>query len=359
MPTLIDWCASAAAHLPAASTGNFPGYLRRMATDHETTIAALTGGPLESRIQPLSGLTRALGDAIADAVDAYLDGHPDRAYACLCRAIAPVRAHVDDLHTSSAGNPLPHVYRMRTSAAPQGFTRHQIFHIPFERRGLVSPQRFSIPGLPCLYLGGSSYVCWEELGRPAFSSSYIAQFRFVDHSVRLLDLAYVPRFLPLIIALWQANGPNMARYENFLVASAVCWPLLAACMTRTHEPQAAFKPEYIVPQLLLQWVTQETNLIGIRYFSTRVGNPRTPTIGANLVIPARVMAPSGLCSRLTSLFEVTPVWNWEVAGAVNVPMLSSRNGGEIEAAPGAFVDYIGTQFWRIESVLSEQTSARL
>ena len=48
------------------------------------------------------------------------------------------------------------------------YKKEEMFHIPFNKRYLVGNQRFSISGLPCLYLGGSPYVCWEELGRPDF-----------------------------------------------------------------------------------------------------------------------------------------------------------------------------------------------
>ena len=42
----------------------------------------------------------------------------------------------------------------------------EMFHIKYELRGKVQTQRCSFPGLPCLYLGCSSYVCWLELNRP-------------------------------------------------------------------------------------------------------------------------------------------------------------------------------------------------
>ncbi|WP_052675768.1 hypothetical protein [Paenibacillus sp. IHBB 10380] len=45
-------------------------------------------------------------------------------------------------------------------------TRQEMFHIPFELKGRAATQRYSIPGLPSLYLGSSCYICWEELHRP-------------------------------------------------------------------------------------------------------------------------------------------------------------------------------------------------
>ena len=40
------------------------------------------------------------------------------------------------------------------------FNRKDMLHIPFNKRELVKTQRFSISGVPCLYLGATSYVCW-------------------------------------------------------------------------------------------------------------------------------------------------------------------------------------------------------
>ena len=53
-------------------------------------------------------------------------------------------------------------YRARKSSGTL-FTKDEMFHIPLEKRYLVSTQRYSYPGLPCLYLGSSYEVCCDEL----------------------------------------------------------------------------------------------------------------------------------------------------------------------------------------------------
>ena len=52
-----------------------------------------------------------------------------------------------------------------------------MFHIKYSLRSKVKTQRFSFPGLPCLYLGASSYVCWLELNRPAFDKFQVATIK--------------------------------------------------------------------------------------------------------------------------------------------------------------------------------------
>ncbi|EFD1677397.1 hypothetical protein FGU44_24610, partial [Escherichia coli] len=54
--------------------------------------------------------------------------------------------------------------------------RNEIFHIPFSKRHLVNAQRYSVAGLPCLYLGSSLYVCWLEMDKPDFDKLYISSF---------------------------------------------------------------------------------------------------------------------------------------------------------------------------------------
>ena len=50
---------------------------------------------------------------------------------------------------------------------PQGFAAHDMLHLPYSKRSLTGSYRFSIPGVPSLYLANSSYGCWIELGQPS------------------------------------------------------------------------------------------------------------------------------------------------------------------------------------------------
>ena len=359
MNTLKEWCASAGARLPRErTTPDFIDYLEKLFVAHRSALMTLTPDSLEQKVQSALPEIDGLTSGLLAAVREYLRGHPSRAYDALAKALSPVRAHLDALATAPPdASKLQPVYRVRVSSIPTRFTPRDLFHIPFEHRGRVSSQRYSINGLPCLYLGTSSYVCWEEMGRPAFSSLYIMQLRFRDPVPMLLDLVYIPAFLPGLIDIWNANGPSRARIESMIVALTICWPLIAACSTRSREPGAAFKPEYIVPQLLLQWITQETPWYGVRYFSTRVGSPSGIWLGANYVFPARTDGVDGHCTELAQLFDVSAVLNWEIALAVNLPQVGSEVRGNIEPAPGVFVEYLTTQFYTVESVLKACTAA--
>jgi len=47
----------------------------------------------------------------------------------------------------------------------RSFDKCDMFHVKFEDRNKISTNRYSIPGFPALYLGESTYVCWEESNR--------------------------------------------------------------------------------------------------------------------------------------------------------------------------------------------------
>lgn len=59
-------------------------------------------------------------------------------------------------------------FRARTHSGNGKFTYEDMFHIPFDKRGIVKTQRYSFPGYPCLYVGATTYACWEELHRVDF-----------------------------------------------------------------------------------------------------------------------------------------------------------------------------------------------
>lgn len=62
--------------------------------------------------------------------------------------------------------------------------RETMFHIPFHKRNLVKTQRYSIAGVPCLYLGSSLYVCWQEMGKPSLNKLFLSHFK-IDNKLPL------------------------------------------------------------------------------------------------------------------------------------------------------------------------------
>jgi hypothetical protein len=256
------------------------------------------------------------------------------------------------------------LYRLRGESPHEGvrgieFGREGLFHIPFHRREIVKRQRYSIPGLPCLYLGSSLYVCWEELGRPPLHSVYAAAFQVRSHeTITVLDFSQTPSAVANSIKGVLDFGSDMPK----IVARAICWPVQAACSIRRRHREAPFIAEYIVPQLLLQWVTSSNEgrhaeyckVNGIMYFSVNCEpDPYYPNAFLNFVFPVREIRSNGHCPILKAKFELTHPESWEmlrdcgVGNAYATPNSLAR----IQVA-GRTVSYQQTPFGVVEGKLN-------
>jgi hypothetical protein len=222
---IIDWFNSDLLELPRnRSCEDFEAFLRDWFAEFRGSIESLTdGGWVTAQLknqQPLIGL---LCDEILGAVGWHLNGFPHRAYDSISHAMEAIKPWMDPLATiGDISGQLELLYRVRIGGLTD-FTRGELFHIPFEKRILVKPQRYSISGLPSLYLGGSIWVCWEELGRPRFEEMQISRFRAVPKSnIKLVDLGFRPAMIAAFMASHPMNFTNANRSAKFILAHAIC-----------------------------------------------------------------------------------------------------------------------------------------
>ena len=88
-----------------------------------------------------------------------------------------------------SGN-IGNLYRFHPSKKPLK-ERKDLFHVPFQNRHLISTNRYSIVGIPCLYLAGSTYLCWEEMGRTPLDDVYASRFQInKEETLQVLNLGY-------------------------------------------------------------------------------------------------------------------------------------------------------------------------
>lgn len=187
-------------------------------------------------------------------------------------------------------------FRMRTKDDTQ-FKIEDMFHVPFEKRGKVGNERYSVSGFPCLYMGSSFYVCWEEMGRPDLKDIVVSSLRCTTSDIRLLDLRFPPKI------------ENKVQLENFLVLL----PIIVACsiMVRKSDKDSKFKAEYILPQLILHSIIQATGndyrYDGIIYTTTKSNRFfEDPSLLENVVIPVKKTDTKGQCPTLSKWFMITP-----------------------------------------------------
>lgn len=191
------------------------------------------------------------------------------------------------------------MYKSRENSRFVHLSKEEMFHIPFERRDLVGNQRYSLSGLPCLYLGGSSYICWEELGRKDFNMSNYCGYSLKEE-INVFDM-----LLPTEIT------------ENHQISRAV---LILACSLAANR-DSLFKPEYILPQCVLHSLIHRSHynhsIFCVRYYSSHLLNGDadyfTPNFSdreflsrfVNYVFPAASSKCTGVHEELKGIFNQT------------------------------------------------------
>ena len=149
-------------------------------------------------------------------------------------------------------------FRARGSTEGKEYKAIEMLHLPKNLRGKTGNYRFSIPGVPSLYLGNTSYSCWLELDRPAERDFNVSPV-VLDGEQRIYNLAVMMR-----------NPSYLNECEKEKVH---CWLKLICFMIATsyvvEEKDRIFKSEYIISQSIML-ACKDLGLDGIAYFSKRV-----------------------------------------------------------------------------------------
>ncbi|MFJ7649228.1 RES domain-containing protein [Lysinibacillus sp. NPDC097279] len=300
-----------------------------------------------------------LSGKIYQSISEYLNGYPKKAFDYLDETIETnlmADRHLDNIMTiwDTSLEPL---YKMRIGT-DNTFTSKEMLHIPFQLRGLVNTNRYSIPGLPCVYLGSSPLTCWEELNKPDLNT--VQTSLFIKKDVSYLDLSISPgAIIDILIGEHQKNGLNdheMKDTYKDLASYIVVWPLMAACSIRVKNPKDTFKPEYIFPQLLLQWIRQ-SKFDGVCYFSTKVEKytARNIQLYKNYAFPVQTQEKEGYCSVLNSKFDITEAVPWRMFQLYKDTKYTTPNteafSAELEFVNGLPMLYYASDFSRLETFL--------
>lgn len=227
---------------------------------------------VKQNIKPDSYIIRKidkLNTSILSAISDIKRANSQEAYARICKFIEEEKDNIK-LPTYILKSNIP-LIRLRYSESDLLY-RKDIFHIPNNMRHKVSQQRYSITGVPCLYLSGCAFTAWLELNKPNFSNLWCSGFRAKDE-FKVLDLAIR---LDSIIS------------EKDNLGKLIFYPLVIATSYTTKHPQSPFREEYIISNILLQSIINCSDLSGIRYFSTKISNyqPQYAWMASNVVIPA-------------------------------------------------------------------------
>lgn len=246
-----------------------------------------------------------LNEGIKDCVKSYYEGLHSTAFTQLKNQMNGYRdttgiIETIELCTIKKNN---FFYRGRIFENNRHKSYKDMFHIPLDKRGIVKTQRYSTPGYPCLYLGTSIYGCWEEMQQPKFDDLMISGFKTMCN-INVLDLRI----------------PSKEDFENERLKNVLLrLPLILACSIIVANPQDDFKPEYIIPQLLIEVIISNNRnerkskdiskiILGVLFTSTHINNTFkfNDRIFDNLAIPVLDTSSSkGYCNLLAECFSLT------------------------------------------------------
>lgn len=242
----------------------------------------------------------------------------------------------------NTARPCPVFYRMRKMDTFYLFRKEEMLHIPFNKRDKVENQRFSLSGFPCLYLGSSAYLCWEELNRPNHLKANVSAF-IAEKDVRFLDLTFPERL---------ENEIDI--YKLILV--------FACSLKRRTIDNRIFKEEYIIPQALLHslmeynYNNRQNTIDAILYISTHYKTENAIfddiKLFYNLVIPTQQYKSKSVdlekeyCEELCSLFKYTePISINQLQ--INPPAFGRKYRKNDEC------NYFSSEFWLLECYLEK------
>ncbi|MCJ8212103.1 RES domain-containing protein [Mucilaginibacter sp. RS28] len=299
---------------------------------------------------------RTLVNGIIETVNLYYKGNPAAAFEKL--AITLTTSKVAEILWKDGTLPAKtNFFRLRRKNGNYPLNKSDLFHIPFEQRGRVRTQRYSIPGLPSLYLSNCIYVAWEEMLRPDFADIQAVRLQNV-RALKFLDLTTDDYNLHSLEEVMEFSARDIFR-------KIFTWPLIAACSFRISDLEASFKPEYIIPQLLLQW-TAKMDLDGIKYSSTHIQKHERQHTGSlyNMVLPVRTFdLDRGYCPKLCKLFNCTQVLPMQLHqfatttgafyGQETISSKVNKDIYSLELIHGKEEPYWHTSFGRLEYALQD------
>lgn len=350
-----------------------PEFLREIFNEYLKTIKEFNGDEqnlLENHHEKISEFC----DKIISSTEHYLNGHTVKAFEELAQGLALVEEFLHIPKGNAFISPSTEtLFRVR-NGNNRMFSKKEMFHIPFDKREIIKTQRYSIPGLPCLYLGNSIYVCWEELRRPDINQMQVSRFEIDKNELKFLDLSFLPAgFIQSYERLKEQTGDGLS---VFFLNYIITWPLMASCSIVTSNDNGDFKPEHIIPQLLLQWVSTTHELDGIKYMSTRILPEDTKGFGshANYVLPVKVVQKEGVCTNLAKKTKMTESISWQILSISNPTIVSQKTTKEdlavrvmksmptlidLELSVGKRTNYFQTAFGKMEIELCKMEATSI
>lgn len=226
-------------------------------------------------------------------------------------------------------------FRARTSEKYCVFERKEMLHIPFDMRGKITSTRFSIPGLPCLYLATTSYCCWLELRTPAEYQFNVSPVK-INQERKILNLTMNAEMFEHIIALKDID--KLA--NEYTIEALKIWILSYASSFKIDADNRSFKEEYIIPQLIML-ASKDLKLDGVSYYSKQVEDDRFAyMLSVNLALFARYNGEKRF-SEICRDIEISPSYNYAMFNQLGHSEKYKSNGVDLHIRNSRYPKMIG------------------
>jgi hypothetical protein len=206
-------------------------------------------------------------------------------------------------------------YKARISDDPsKRFTPEEMLHIPFTDRDIIKTQRFSIPGIPCMYFATSSYGCWIEMGKPQDNFFNVCSYK-IPNDLKVINLVWPWSLICGLTSGIEYGYKYKIDMDKLIINLIELWPLVCATSFCVDEPKRQFKSEYIISQLIMLCL-RKIQASGITYLSKKCSNDTTafPTC-VNLAIPATKIATK--ISPICETIAISPSVNFGEWNKIN------------------------------------------
>ena len=197
-------------------------------------------------------------------------------------------------------------YRIRESSRKKLTEPVELFHISYKNRQLITNERYSLAGHPCLYLSSLLHIAWQECGYP--HRFYYSEFQYQETGEYEDEWKVITFLSPRWVAThwFVAINTSQEKYKKLAIDYLLSYPLLFACSLVNLSGKTVFKPEYIIPQMLTQWVYRNYDEVkGIKYFSCHQNDEDVRFVGFNVVLPAKNYDKRGIGKDLSARFKVS------------------------------------------------------
>jgi hypothetical protein len=280
-------------------------------------------------------------DNLVNATDSVFKGNSSNAYDIFSKIMSKLEQYLVYPNKNALEMNPTHLFKARRNMDNQ-FELKDMFHVPFEKRYEIQTTRFSLPGVPCLYLSNSIYSCWEELDRPPFGQMAVSRFELSGKNFRFLDFSNSKDFIkhgivrrPYVphpkITEEQTNEmfeSTLKLISDFVLPRYIqTFPLMTSCYVKVFNKSHHFKPEYIFPQMVMQWIMTQDDIDGIKYLSTK-SRPleegyRPMQSFLNYAIPIHEYKEQGYCGTMVKRVGLTEPLTYELFSIGN-PAISTK-----------------------------------